>query len=205
MSKKIIVGICGASGVIYGLRLLRALLEKPTQVSLIISQTGKQVMRHESDVDPDAPFDFIREQGADIHPKASLIVHGADDFFAAPASGSFRHDGMVIAPCSMKTLATIAAGIAETLIQRAADVCLKEKRPLILVPRETPLNLIHLENMCRVGRAGAIVMPAMPSFYSNPRTITALADTVVARILDHLGIDHTLAPEWGTPLPETDI
>ncbi|MFZ5569912.1 MAG: UbiX family flavin prenyltransferase [Thermodesulfobacteriota bacterium] len=205
MSKKIIVGICGASGIIYGLRLLQALMEKPVRISLIISEVGKLVMRHETDCDPEDPLGYIGRKIAGIHPQARLSLHGAGDLFAPPASGSFRHDGMVIAPCSMKTLAAISAGIAETVIHRAADVCLKEKRPLILVPRETPLNLIHLENMCRVSRAGATVMPAMPSFYSNPGSIPELVDTVVARILDHLGIPHDLAAEWGAHDQETGI
>lgn len=197
MPKKIIVGICGASGVIYGTRLLRALVENPIHISLIVSRAGRQVLSHESDFNPDAPLAYLREQGARIHSKAELTVYEPDDWFAPPASGSFRHDGMVIVPCSMKTLATIAAGIAETLLQRAADVCLKEKRLLILVPRETPLGLIHLENMCRVSRAGAVLLPAMPSFYSHPQTITTLVDTVVARILDHLSVGHSLVKEWG--------
>ncbi len=197
MSKRIIVGICGASGVIYGIRLLQALVENPIHISLLISRAGRLVLSHESDFDPDAPLESLKQLGAKLHEAAQLNVYGPNDWLAPPASGSFRHDGMVIAPCSMKTLAAVAGGLADTLLQRAADVCLKERRPLILVPRETPLNLIHLENMVRVCRAGAILLPAMPSFYTHPQTIPALVDTVTARILDHLAVQHQLAQEWG--------
>jgi 4-hydroxy-3-polyprenylbenzoate decarboxylase len=127
-----------------------------------------------------------------------LIQHDADNFFSPPASGSFKHSGMVIAPCSMKTLSAISTGLADNLITRSADICLKEKRPLIIVPRETPLSTIHLKNMQRVSSAGAVVLPAMPGFYSRPETIQDMVDFVVARILNQLNIEHNLMGEWGS-------
>ena len=197
MNRRVIVGICGASGTIYGLRLLRALLAQPVDVNLIVSNTGWQVMAHETGCDDGEVEDYLKREGAQFDPAAVLTVHPADNLFAGPASGSYVHDGMVIAPCSMKTLGTVAAGIADTLMQRAADVCLKEKRPLILVPREAPLNSIHLANMQRAAEAGATILPASPSFYSGPTSIEELVDTVVARIMDHLRIDHQLTDRWG--------
>jgi 4-hydroxy-3-polyprenylbenzoate decarboxylase len=195
--KRVVVGICGASGSIYGLQLLRALLARPIDVNLVVSDTGVRVMAHETAYAGGDLFEFMTHTCGPFHAEASLTVHDSDDLFAGPASGSFVHDGMAIAPCSMKTLGTIAGGISDTLIQRAADVCLKERRPLILVPRETPLNVIHLKNMGRVAEAGAIILPASPSFYSRPATIPELVDTVSARILDHLRVENDLMDRWG--------
>jgi len=197
LEKKIIVAICGASGVIYGIRLLKALLERPVQVKLIISNAGEEVLKHETNYNGTVFKSFLKTEGIELHPEAKLERYQPNDLFAPPASGSFRHSGMVIAPCSMKTLGTISSGIADDLIQRAADVCLKEKRPLILIPRETPLNLIHLKNMCRAAQAGATIMPPSPSFYFQPKTINELVDTVIARILDHIGIRQNIARQWG--------
>lgn len=197
VKKKIIVAVCGASGTIYGIRLLKALLERPVDVRLIISSSGEKVMQHETDCKTHDVLSFLRKEGARIHPDALFEQYDQDNLFASPASGSFRHSGMVIAPCSMKTLGTIAAGIAGNLIHRSADVCLKEKRPLILVPREAPLSLIHLKNMLTVTEAGAIILPASPSFYLQPKTIHELVDTIVARILDHIGIEHQIVRQWG--------
>ena len=188
--------MCGASGSIYGIRLLKALLETPVDVRLIISRAGEAVLRHETDY-TGSITDLLKAKGAALHPDSRLKQYEPDNLFASPASGSFRHSGMVIAPCSMKTLGSIAAGIAGNLIHRAADVCLKEKRPLILVPRETPLSLIHLKNMQQAAEAGALILPAVPSFYSRPQTIHDLVDSVVARILDHLDIEQQLVPQWG--------
>ncbi|RJP75492.1 MAG: UbiX family flavin prenyltransferase [Desulfobacteraceae bacterium] len=196
MKPKIIVAICGASGSIYGIRLLKSLLERPIDVRLIISSAGEAVMRHETDYT--APMiRFLRKEGVQIHPDAVLEQYEPDNLFAQPASGSFHHNGMAVVPCSMKTMGSIAAGISGNLIHRSADVCLKERRPLILVPRETPLSLIHLKNMQRVAEAGAVIMPASPSFYFQPQSVHELVDTVVARILDHLGIEHHLVKQWG--------
>lgn len=197
MNKKIIVAICGASGSIYGIRLLKALLNKPVNIYLIISNAGYKVLEHETGYKGESFSSFLKDKGVVIHNDAGLNIYKHDDFFAPPASGSFRHDGMVIAPCSMKTLGAIASGIADNLIHRAADVNLKEKRPLILLPRETPLNVIHLKNMYLAAKAGATIMPPSPSFYSNPKSISDLVDTVIARVLDHLKIEQDIVKEWG--------
>jgi len=197
LGKKLIVAICGASGVIYGIRLLKALLEKPAGVMLIISKAGEEVLKHETDYNGTEFELFLKKEGIQFHPEAKLIRYQPDDLFSPPASGSFRHDGMIIAPCSMKTLGAISSGIANNLIHRAADVCLKEKRPLILIPRETPLNLIHLKNMARAIKAGATIMPPSPSFYFKPKTINELVDTVIARVLDHIGIQQSIVKQWG--------
>jgi 4-hydroxy-3-polyprenylbenzoate decarboxylase len=197
LEKKIIVAICGASGVIYGIRLLKALLERPFDVRLMISKAGEEVLKHEMDYSGTDLRTFLKKEGTEFHPEAKIERYEPDNFYAPPASGSFRHNGMVIAPCSMKTLGMISSGIADNLIQRAADVCLKEKRPLILVPRETPLNLIHLKNMVRVAEAGATIIPPSPSFYFHQKTIDGLVDTVVARVLDHLNIRQNIMRQWG--------
>jgi 4-hydroxy-3-polyprenylbenzoate decarboxylase len=197
MNKKIIVAICGASGSIYGIRLLKALLNRPVNIYLIISNAGYKVLEHETGYKGESFSSFLKERGIIFHEKTCLNIYDQDDFFAPPASGSFGHDGMVIAPCSMKTLAAIASGMADNLIHRAADVSLKEKRPLIMLPRETPLGIIHLKNMYMAAKAGATIMPPSPSFYCNPKTISDLVDTVIARVLDHLKIEHDLIREWG--------
>lgn len=198
-SKTIVTAICGASGAIYGIRLLKALLERDTHVYLIVSSAGKSVLSHECGYTGEAFEEFLLAQGTHIHPLASLSILDEHDFFTPPASGSFRHDGMVIAPCTMGTLGAIASGLASNLIHRAADVCLKEKRPLILLPRETPLNVIHIKNMLKAAQAGAIIMPPCPSFYTGAQSVNDLVDTVVARVLDHLGITHDLVKPWGLP------
>ncbi|MBU1162575.1 MAG: UbiX family flavin prenyltransferase, partial [Proteobacteria bacterium] len=154
VNKKIVVAICGASGSIYGIRLLKALLKNPINIYLIISNAGYKVLEHETGYRGESFSSFLKDKGVVIHNNAVLNIYEQDDFFAPPASGSFRNDGMVIVPCSMKTLGAIAAGIADNLIHRAADVNLKEKRLLILLPRETPLNLIHLKNMYMAAKAG---------------------------------------------------
>jgi 4-hydroxy-3-polyprenylbenzoate decarboxylase len=126
------------------------------------------------------------------------------DFYTPPASGSYRHDGMVIIPCSMGTLGRIASGTSDDLTARAADVCLKERRKLIIVPRETPLNLIHLRNMVTITEAGATILPAMPSFYHNPQTINDLVDTVISRVMQNLGFSQNINPEWQVSLPDSN-
>jgi 4-hydroxy-3-polyprenylbenzoate decarboxylase len=196
--KTVVVAICGASGAVYGLRLLKALLERDVRVFLMVSSAGKQVLAHEIGYSGETFIEFLAANGCDISEQSNLTVLGEHDFFTPPASGSFRHDGMVIAPCTMGTLAAIAGGTGGNLIHRAADVCLKEQRKLILVPRETPLNMIHMENMLRAAKAGATILPASPSFYTRPASLNDLVDTVIARILDHLDISHDLMKPWGS-------
>jgi flavin prenyltransferase len=196
MNKKIIVAITGASGAIYGAVLVSELLQRPIEVHLIVSDYGRKVMAHELGTSgPMLPF-LQSEFGLVPHGLSVLKEYSQDNLFAPPASGSFRHAGMVIAPCSMKTLAALAAGFADNLITRSADVCLKEKRPLILLPRETPLSTIHLENMLKVTRAGAVLHPPVPAFYHRPETVRDIVNATVGRVLDHLGISHHLAAEW---------
>ncbi len=196
MTQRIIVAITGASGAIYGAVLMAELLQRPIEVHLIISDYGRKVMAHELGISgPVLPF-LQSEFGVVPHGLSVLNQYSADNLFAPPASGSFRHAGMVIAPCSMKTLAAIASGFADNLVTRSADVCLKEKRPLILLPRETPLSPIHLENMLKVARAGAVLHPPVPAFYHRPESIRDIVNATVGRVLDHLGISHQLAAEW---------
>jgi 4-hydroxy-3-polyprenylbenzoate decarboxylase len=195
--KTFIVAVCGASGAIYGIRLLKALLAEPARVLLTVSSAGFQVLSHETGYGGEDLREFLEREGVTFNPQATLDIYDKDNLFAPPASGSFRHDGMVIAPCSMNTMGAIASGLAGDLIHRAADVALKEKRPLILVTRETPLNPIHLKNMHTLAIAGATIMPACPGFYGAPQTIPELVDTVIARILDHLKIPHCLINRWG--------
>ncbi len=195
-SNKMIVAITGASGAIYGAVLLAELLRRPVEVHLVVSDYGRKVMAHELGfTGPMLPF-LESEFELVPHESSLLKEYSADNLFAPPASGSFRHAGMVIAPCSMKTLAAIAAGFADNLVVRAADVCLKEKRPLILLPRETPLSPIHLENMLKVARAGAVLHPPVPAFYHRPESVRDIVNATIGRVLDHLGISHDLAAEW---------
>lgn len=194
--KKIVVAICGASGSIYGIRILKTLLENPVEVFLSVSEAGKQVLAHETDYNGESIEDFLINQGVSFHKKALLNVYDVKNLFAPPASGSFRHNGMIIAPCSMKTLGAISSGIADDLIHRAADVCLKEKRPLVLLTRETPLNLIHIENMKKAALAGATIMPPCPGFYTRPQTLMEIIDNTAARALDQLGMEID-TKRWG--------
>jgi 4-hydroxy-3-polyprenylbenzoate decarboxylase len=195
----LVVAITGASGAPYAVRLLERLLAARRRLWLIVSAHGHRLLRTEAGIDGSAA---LRERlGAGLWDE--LVTPCDDgDRGAAPASGSARTSGMVICPCSMATLAAVALGTSRSLIERAADVALKERRPLLLVPRETPLSLIHLENMLRVTRAGAVVMPAAPGFYHRPARIDDLVDFVVARILDHLGVDQTLVPRWDPPIAD---
>lgn len=197
--KTYVVGISGASGAIYGVRLIKALAETGARVLVIISHAGKKVLAHEMEWGPSVSFaDFLRSYGVNPDQDDLIRVFGQDEIASAPASGSFIHQGMAVAPCSMKTLAAVASGYAGNLLTRSCDVSLKEKRPLVVVPRETPLSLIHLENMTRIARAGGIVLPPAPCFYTSPASIEDLVDTVVARIMDHLGASHDLVARWGS-------
>ncbi|MFI5310611.1 MAG: UbiX family flavin prenyltransferase [Gemmatimonadales bacterium] len=188
------MALTGASGAPYGIRLLQQLVAARRHVSLIVSAHGLRLLRTETDV---ADVDGLRDAIGPTAFDALVTTFDDGDRGAAPASGSARSAGMVICPCSMGTLASIAAGTSRSLVERAADVALKERRPLVLVPRETPLSAIHLENMLRVTRAGAVVLPAAPGFYHRPTSIQGLVDFVVARVLDHLRVEHALVPRWG--------
>jgi len=178
------VAVTGASGVVYGRRLLEVLREKKVETHLIISKAAEKVIENELGM---SKKDFA---GLTTH------VYDMDDLTAPLMSGSFKTDGMVIIPCSMKTLAGIAHGFADNLILRAADVALKEKRRLVVVPRETPLNVVHLRNMLEVAKLGVFVVPAMPAFYCKPEKISDLVDFVVGRVLDCLGVEHSLFKRW---------
>lgn len=182
--KRILVGITGASGAIYGVRLIRALKSSGHEVHLIVSKWGAETLRFELGMEVDS---LAREVDK---------TYGEDELTAGPASGSFHLDAVVVIPCSMKTLASIAHGYAENLISRAADCALKERRRLILVPRETPLNLIHIRNMASVTEAGAIVIPASPAFWHRPKNIDELVDSVVDRVLSHLTSPRGSAATW---------
>jgi len=190
----IVVAITGASGAPYAVRLLEALVAAERPVQLVLSSHGLRLLQTECDI---GSIDALRARVGAAAWDRWIITFDDGDRGAAPASGSALSAGMVICPCSMGTLSAIAVGASRSLVERAADVTLKERRPLILVPRETPLSAIHLENMLRVTRAGAIVMPAAPGFYHRPRTIDDLVNFVVARVLDHLGVPQQLAPRWG--------
>jgi len=189
----------GASGMGYGLRLLSCLIESGVEVWLMYSQAAQIVAKQELDLTlPTRPIDAERELGARCEAgDGQLRVFGRDDWNAPLASGSNPADAMAICPCTRGTLAAIAAGLSDNLIARAADVMLKEQRKLVLVPRETPFSAIHLENMLKLARAGAVVLPANPGFYHQPQEVADVIDYVVARVLDHLGVEHALMQRWG--------
>jgi 4-hydroxy-3-polyprenylbenzoate decarboxylase len=194
VARPIVFAITGASGAPYAVRLLEELVRADRRVQLIVSSHGLRLLRTETAIDSVAA---LRDRvGAGVWDSLVRVFEDADRG-AAPASGSALSAGMVVCPCSMGTLSAIAAGSSRSLVERAADVALKERRPLVLVPRETPLSTIHLENMLRVTRAGAIVLPAAPGFYHRPTRIEDLVDFIVARVLDHLGVEHGLVPRWG--------
>lgn len=186
---RLVVGISGASGAIYGIRTLETLRSLKVETHLVMTEAAEETIRIETD-----------RRVSDV---ASLATetYKVGDLTAKPSSGSFRTDGMIVVPCSMKSLAGIASGYADNLLLRAADVTLKERRPLVLAVRETPLTLIHLENMVTVARAGAVVLPAMPAFYHRPKTMDDLVNHVVGRILDSFGIEHELYGRWDGQRP----
>lgn len=192
--KRLVVAITGASGARYALRFLELAIPHYSEIYLALSDQALQVIGLETGRD-------VRAGSVSVErllgfPASTVRLVDKRDYFSPPASGSFRHDGMVVVPCSMGTAGRIAQGISDDLITRAADVCLKERRRLILVPRETPWNLIHLRNMTQLAEAGAVILPASPGFYHRPQTIEDLVDHVVGRILQQLGIDQKLVPEW---------
>ena len=193
--RPIVVAITGASGAPYAVRLLQALVERGQRVSLIVSDHGVRLLQTETDV---PSVDALREYVGAARWDAVVRVYDDRDRGAAPASGSALSAGMVICPCSMGTISAVAVGASRSLVERAADVTLKERRRLVLVPRESPYSAIHLENMLSLTRAGAVILPASPGFYHRPRTIDDLVDFVVARVLDQLGVEQSLVPRWGS-------
>jgi 4-hydroxy-3-polyprenylbenzoate decarboxylase len=192
-----VVAITGASGSVYGLRLISELLRSGERVSLILTSAGRQVMNHETGLEWSAEIKLQRQQVQEYFASIAVDCLAIDDFWAGAASGSAAVDAMIVAPCSMGTLGRIAAGLSGNLLERAADVMLKERRRLLLVPRETPFNNIHLENLLRLSQSGAIILPAMPGFYHGPETIEDLVDFVVGKILDQLDVQHSLFTRWG--------
>lgn len=205
--KRITLALTGASGMAYGIRLLECLLHAGCKVDLLLSQAARIVAKQELDLqlpsgnaELAAFFDHRfsgKDGGKDGGHSGKLTVYGKEEWFAPAASGSNPADAMVVCPCTMGSLAAIAHGLADNLIERAADVILKEKRPLILVARETPFSLIHLRNMTALAEAGATIMPANPGFYHRPQNVDQVIDFIVARVLDQLGIAHELMPRWG--------
>ncbi len=197
--KTVTLAFTGASGMPYGMRLLECLLKNGVRVQLLYSQAAQIVTKQEMDfVLPSRPQDAekaLAERMGEF--SGELRVYGRDDWYAPMASGSNPGDAMVVCPCTMATLGKIACGIGDDLIARAADVMLKEKRPLVLVPRETPFSSIHLENMLRLSHAGAVILPPSPGFYHHPQSVQDIVDFVVARILDHVGVPNALLPRWG--------
>ncbi|MER2626509.1 MAG: flavin prenyltransferase UbiX [Accumulibacter sp.] len=203
MPATICLAFTGASGMPYGVRLLECLLAAGCRVQLLYSQVAQIVARQEIGLELPARASEARaslQQRYATLP-GTLEVYGREEWFAPLASGSNPPDAMVVCPCSMGTLAAIAQGLASRLIERAADVVLKEGRKLVLVPRETPLSAIHLENMLRLSRAGAVILPPNPGFYHHPRHVEDMVDFVVARILDQLQVRHTLLQRWGEAEP----
>ena len=184
---RLVVGISGASGAIYGIRALQVLSELKVETHLVITDAALETLRLETDF---KKSDVVR---------LATETHRLDDIASKIASGSYATDGMLVIPCSMKTLAGIASGYSDNLLVRAADVTMKERRRLVLVIRETPLSLIHIENMATVTRAGAIVLPAMPAFYQRPKTVAALVDQVVGKALNTLGVEQHLSRRWNGP------
>ena len=199
--RPIVVAITGASGAPYAVGLLDALVSAERQVWLIVSSHGLRLLRTELGIDT---VDALRARIGAPQWDKFVTVYDDNDRGAAPASGSALAGGMVVCPCSMGTMSAIATGASRSLVERAADVALKERRQLILVPRETPLSAIHLQNMLTVTNAGAMVMPAAPGFYHRPVKIDDLVKFIVARILDHLRVEHDLVPRWGQKEPVGD-
>jgi len=196
--RHVALGITGASGALYAVRTLAALLAQGCTVELVVSDYGRRLLRDE--LGPDAALDrlvpYLRSRYGDVVGEGRLIVHSNKDLGASIASGSQDCEALIVVPCSMKTLAGIAHGLSRNLIERAADVMLKERRPLVIVPRETPLSLPQIRNLLLCAEAGAIVVPAMPAFYQQPATLDDLADFMAGKVLSVLGIPHALYPAW---------
>ncbi|WP_374421241.1 flavin prenyltransferase UbiX [Chromobacterium sp.] len=201
--KTVTVALTGASGLPYGLRLIDCLIAAGIRVWVLYSQAAQVVAKQEMDLTlPSRPAEaqqwLMRRSGAR---EGQLAVFGREEWFAPVASGSNPADAMVVCPCSMGTLAAIAHGSSDNLIERAADVSIKEQRKLVLVPREAPFSAIHLENMLKLARLGVVILPPSPGFYTHPKTVDDMIDFVVARVLDQLHIDNQLTPRWGEASP----
>jgi 4-hydroxy-3-polyprenylbenzoate decarboxylase len=182
--KKIIVAMSGATGAIFGIRILEALKQLNVETHLVMSKWAETTIRLETE--------YTIEEVLNL----ASVVHGSSNQAASISSGSFRTDGMIIAPCSMKTLAAISVGYGDSLIVRAADVILKERRKLVILARETPLNDIHLQNMLNLSRSGAVILPPVPAFYNNPKTLDDMINHIVARTLDQFDIENSLTKRW---------
>jgi len=193
-SKNVIVAMSGASGAAYGLRLVHVLGECGYTVYFTLTDGASQVLAAESGIRIDPRGPRPEDLGFD---RSRVRVFSIDNVAAPFSSGTFLHRGMAIVPCSMGTVGRLAHAVSTNLLERAADVCLKEKRRLIVVPRETPLHSLHLENMLALARAGATILPAMPGFYRKPKSVEDLVDSVVGKVLDHLGIEHGISRRWG--------
>ncbi|MGY4690113.1 UbiX family flavin prenyltransferase [Salibacterium sp. K-3] len=196
MEKTFTIAITGASGAVYGVRVTEELLRQGHRIHFLVSEAGWQVFREELLLDTSDRHECIKQLFPETG-SSQLTVHGLQDFKAPIASGSYHTDGMIVVPCSMGTLSKIANGVSGNLIERTADVQLKERRPLLLVPRETPLHGIHLENLMKVEKNGALIVPAMPGFYHLPETKEDLIRFVTGKILDSLRVDHALFTRWG--------
>ncbi|HWR60137.1 MAG TPA: flavin prenyltransferase UbiX, partial [Clostridia bacterium] len=186
----------GASGSIYAVRLVEELLKRGIAVHIICTENGKKVMKYETGIEPEQWVQELKRQYSHVR------LEDISDLFAGVASGSHKFDAVVVIPCSMGTLAEISGGLSKNLLCRAADVALKESRKLIIVPRETPLNAIHLENMLKLARLNATILPAMPGYYHKPRTMQDLVDFVVGKVLDSLSIENLLFEKWGNKSEE---
>ncbi|MFF2482159.1 UbiX family flavin prenyltransferase [Paenibacillus sp. NPDC058071] len=195
--KRWVVGITGASGAIYGIRLIEELLRQSYIVHLVITEAGWRVLKEELGFESSRRQAALEQRFGEAMAAGQLVFHPNADIGATIASGSFRVEGMVVAACSMGSLASIANGISDNLLTRAADVMLKEGRPLILVPRETPLHAIHLENMLKLARLGVRMIPAMPGFYYKPQSMDEMIDFLVGKVLDSMAVDHALYRRWG--------
>jgi flavin prenyltransferase len=202
-SRRVAVAMTGASGAIYAVRTLAALLAGGCDVDLVASDYGRRLLHDElgPEVTIDGLLPWLQHRYGVVVTQGRLTVHANRDLGASIASGTGDCDGMVIVPCSMKTLAGVAHGLSRNLIERAADVMLKERRPLVVVPRETPMSLPQLRNMVACAESGAVVLPAMPAFYNLPQTIDDLADFMAGKILSSLGIRHSLVPAWTGKVP----
>lgn len=195
MNRPWIIGITGASGVAYGIRLCRYLLNSGHDVHLVVTDAGWRVLHDELGWNVSKRKEILDQEFDSC--QGNLTYYPVQDIGAAIASGSFRTQGMVVIPCSMGTLAAIARGASDNLVERAADVMLKEGRQLIVVPRETPLHAIHLENMLILARMGVRIIPAMPAFYQGPQSLSDMVDFIVGKVLDNMGIEHDLFRRWG--------